>query len=130
MVETLVVVILVLVLMRLPLEGRIRRTPVARWRDRGIAVVAGGMFTLILMAVTQGPFDTRLSDYFAETSVPVAHGHNIVNVILVDFRALDTLGEIFVVTTAGLSAFALIRLAMRRSTPRVRSGDDGRGGGA
>jgi multicomponent Na+:H+ antiporter subunit A len=128
MVETLVVVILVLVLMRLPLEGRIRRSKVGRWRDKLIATATGGTFTLILMAVTQGPFDIRLSEYFAETSVVVAHGHNIVNVILVDFRALDTLGEIFVVTTAGLSAFALIRLAMRRSATRQAPRDDKAGG--
>jgi multicomponent Na+:H+ antiporter subunit A len=128
MVETLVVVILVLVLMRLPLEGRIRRTAVGRWRDRLIAVASGTTITLLLLAVTQGPFDARLSEYFAETSVVIAHGHNIVNVILVDFRALDTLGEIFVVTTAGLSAFALIRLAMRRSATRDETTDGKQGG--
>ena len=38
-----------------------------------------------------------------------AHGRNIVNVILVDFRSLDTLGEIIVVAASALSALALIR---------------------
>jgi multicomponent Na+:H+ antiporter subunit A len=40
-----------------------------------------------------------------------AHGRNIVNVILVDFRALDTLGEITVLTTAAIGVLALLRLA-------------------
>jgi multicomponent Na+:H+ antiporter subunit A len=39
-----------------------------------------------------------------------AHGRNIVNVILVDFRALDTLGEIFVVGLAAIGVYAMIRL--------------------
>jgi multicomponent Na+:H+ antiporter subunit A len=48
--------------------------------------------------------------------VPEAHGRNIVNVILVDFRALDTLGEIIVVAVAALGAFALIKLRARRGS--------------
>ncbi len=129
MVETLVVVILVLVLMRLPLRGRLARSSTARWRDRIVAGASGLMFTLLLISVTQGEFDTRLSDYFEKASVPLAHGHNIVNVILVDFRALDTLGEIFVVTIAGLSVFALIKLAMRRTIDARGEAASGEGGG-
>jgi multicomponent Na+:H+ antiporter subunit A len=47
--------------------------------------------------------------WFAEASVPLAFGRNVVNVILVDFRALDTLGEITVVAVAGIGVFALLR---------------------
>jgi multicomponent Na+:H+ antiporter subunit A len=125
MVETLTVVILVLVLMRVPLEVRAFRGFGARMRDAVISIAVGLVFTLVLMGVVQGDLDLRLSEYFAETSVPVAHGHNIVNVILVDFRALDTLGEIFVVTVAGLSTFALVRLALFK-----RKNEAEEGGGA
>ncbi len=114
MVETLTVVILVLVLMRVPLEVSAFRGRAGRLRDAVIAVAVGAAVSLVLLATTQGPLDLRLSEYFIEKSVPIAHGHNIVNVILVDFRALDTLGEIFVVTIAGLSCFGLVRLALTR----------------
>ncbi|MEM9757459.1 MAG: hydrogen gas-evolving membrane-bound hydrogenase subunit E, partial [Pseudomonadota bacterium] len=53
--------------------------------------------------------DRRLSDFFEAASWPDAFGRNIVNVILVDFRALDTFGEIAVVVIAALSAVAVLR---------------------
>jgi multicomponent Na+:H+ antiporter subunit A len=74
-----------------------------------LAVVCGGGVSLLLMVVLTGPFDPRLGDFFAATSVPIAHGANIVNVILVDYRGFDTLGEISVVMGAGIAIFALLR---------------------
>ncbi|SDF77153.1 multisubunit sodium/proton antiporter, MrpA subunit [Limimonas halophila] len=114
MVETLTVVILVLVLMRVPLEVTAFRRRAGHMRDAALSLAVGATVTVLLLAVVQTPLDLRLSEYFAETSVPEAHGHNIVNVILVDFRALDTLGEIFVVTVAGLSTAALLGMLKRR----------------
>jgi multicomponent Na+:H+ antiporter subunit A len=70
---------------------------------------------LVLMRVLQHPFDPRLSTFFAEHSVEIAHGRNIVNVILVDFRGLDTLGEISVVMAAGVAVMVL--LAGRMPSP-------------
>jgi multicomponent Na+:H+ antiporter subunit A len=69
--------------------------------------------TLILIAVVSTPLDLRLTEYFEITSWPEAFGRNIVNVILVDFRALDTFGEIAVVVIAALSAYALLRTTRR-----------------
>jgi multicomponent Na+:H+ antiporter subunit A len=66
--------------------------------------------------VLQETFDPRLSEFFNANSVAVAHGRNVVNVILVDFRGLDTLGEISVVMTAGIAILALIRGARRKET--------------
>ena len=54
------------------------------------------------------PFDDRMSEFFRSASVPQANGRNLVNVIIVDFRALDTLGEITVLALAALAAAALI----------------------
>ena len=54
-----------------------------------------------------------LGRYFAENSVLMAHGRNIVNVILVDFRALDTMGEITVLATAALGVRALLEIGRR-----------------
>ena len=56
------------------------------------------------------PFNTALSDFFAQYSKTIAHGANIVNVIIVDFRGTDTPGEIAVVTIAGLAVLSLVRL--------------------
>ena len=113
MVEILSVVILALVMTRLRLDARDKR-PLEDWlRDGGVALVAGLSIATLLFAVIEGPLDTRLSDFFNAQSGPIAHGHNVVNVILVDFRGLDTLGEIAVVMTAGIAVLALIRGARK-----------------
>jgi len=110
MVETLSVVILALVLTRLRLMRIDRRSVGAGIIDGSIALGVGVGMASLLMLVTQGPLDLRLSEFFSTHSYAIAHGRNIVNVILVDFRALDTLGEITVVLIAGVSALALIRV--------------------
>ncbi|MEM9270150.1 MAG: hydrogen gas-evolving membrane-bound hydrogenase subunit E, partial [Pseudomonadota bacterium] len=107
LVETLVVVLVAVALLRLPLldsQGLDRRP-----RDAMLAIGLGVVVTVILLAVLETPLDLRLTDYFETTSWPEAYGRNIVNVILVDFRALDTFGEIAVVVIAALSAYALLR---------------------
>jgi multicomponent Na+:H+ antiporter subunit A len=60
-------------------------------------------------AVLASPFDPRLAEWFGAASVPEGQGRNVVNVILVDFRALDTLGEIAVLAIAALAVVALLR---------------------
>ena len=82
--------------------------------DFTVASIAGSAFAMLMLAVVEVPFDRSLSDFFAEYSRVVAHGRNIVNVILVDFRGLDTFGEIAVVMTAGLGVIALIRVKARQ----------------
>ena len=109
MVEILSVVILTFVMTRLRLDQRDHR-PFEDWaRDGTLAIVCGLGVSLLLMLVLNGTLDTRLSDFFTATSVPIAHGHNIVNVILVDYRGFDTLGEIAVVMGAGMAVLALLR---------------------
>ncbi|KKB76442.1 monovalent cation/H+ antiporter subunit A [Devosia soli] len=116
MVEVLSVVILTVVMTNLRLDARDHR-PFEDWaRDGTLAVICGAGVSHLLMLVLTGTFDSRLSDFFAKTSVPVAHGANIVNVILVDYRGLDTLGEISVVMGAGIAILALLR---RRNKPAI-----------
>lgn len=109
MVEVLSVVIFALVMTRLRLDEPDRRPLEDLARDGLLAVVCGVGVTLMLLVVLSSDLDTRLSDLFAALSVPLAHGANIVNVILVDFRGLDTLGEISVVLGAGVAIMALLR---------------------
>lgn len=112
MVETLSVVILALVMTRLHLDQRDARVLEEAVRDGAIAIVCGFGFVALLLVVLSVELDTSLSEFFVETSVPIAHGRNIVNVILVDYRALDTLGEISVVMTAGIAILALIGIRL------------------
>ncbi|MFP4404149.1 putative monovalent cation/H+ antiporter subunit A [Rhodosalinus sp.] len=105
LVEILVVVLLAVVMLRLPRLTRDR----FRAGHAALAAGLGATVTTIVLAVLTVPFDRRLTEYFEATSWPEAFGRNIVNVILVDFRALDTFGEIAVVVIAALSAYALLR---------------------
>ncbi|MBA5779062.1 putative monovalent cation/H+ antiporter subunit A [Stappia sp. F7233] len=119
MVETLSVVILALVMTRLNLAPRDHRRVVHRVFDGAIAIAIGFGFGALLMQITELPFDSKLSDFFAEYSRAIAHGRNIVNVIIVDFRGFDTLGEISVVMVTGLAVLALIRVRPRRQREDV-----------
>jgi len=122
MVEILSVVILTLVMTRLRLDTGDQRQISARLFHGVIALAVSLGIGATLISLTQQPLDLSLSEFFAANSVPIAHGHNIVNVILVDFRGLDTLGEITVVLMAGLSALALIRMRQTRQKGREHSG--------
>jgi multicomponent Na+:H+ antiporter subunit A len=108
-IETLSVLLFVLVLSRLP---RLRTLSPASERLRdGLVAVAGGAFvTALVLAATAAPHPAPLRDYFAAASLALANGRNVVNVILVDFRAFDTLGEITVLAVAALGVAALLRL--------------------
>jgi len=65
--------------------------------------------------VTSLPAQSRLTPYFAENSVPLAKGYNVVNVILVDFRGFDTMGEITVLGVAALGVYGLMKLRLEQN---------------
>ncbi|KZL20950.1 Na(+)/H(+) antiporter subunit A [Pseudovibrio axinellae] len=110
MVETLSVVILALVMTRLNLKPTDARSLRGKVFDISLSVLCGAGISMLLMSVVQLPFDATLSEFFTQYSRSVAHGRNIVNVILVDFRGFDTIGEISVVMVTGLAVLALIRV--------------------
>jgi multicomponent Na+:H+ antiporter subunit A len=109
LVETLTVVLLVLVLYRLPGFSRIS-SRARLLADAGVSLIAGATITWLLLIAVDVEWSPTISAYFVENSQTLAHGHNIVNVILVDFRALDTLGEITVLALAALGVYAMVRL--------------------
>ena len=109
LVETLTVILLVLVLFKLP-EFVNLSSPFERYRDLAVATFAGFVMTLLILAALDVQYFESISSYYVENSAPLAHGRNIVNVILVDFRALDTLGEIFVLSLAALGVLSMIKL--------------------
>ncbi len=124
-VETVFVIVAASVLLKLKRLGR--STSIRDPRNRPVALVASIAFasavTLVYLVTGAEPIDPSLSAYFAERSVPDANGRNVVNVILVDFRALDTLGEITVVMLSFLATVPVL-LALRLS----RGASDGERG--
>ncbi|MDO1581489.1 putative monovalent cation/H+ antiporter subunit A [Rhizobium oryzicola] len=121
MVETLSVVILALVMTRLRLLDSDPRPLGQMLLDVAVALACGLGFALFLLRTTQGPFDQRLTEFFNAYSKVIAHGANVVNVIIVDFRGTDTLGEIAVVMITGLAILALIRM---RGTSALKPADN------
>ena len=108
-VETLFVVMVMAVLLRLPLHSPSMRTSGERRLDATLSAAFGLLVFIALASMSAAPLDTRLSDYFAAVSLPEAFGRNVVNVIIVDFRGVDTLGEIAVVTFAMIAVWSLLR---------------------
>ncbi|MDR9390435.1 MAG: putative monovalent cation/H+ antiporter subunit A [Trueperaceae bacterium] len=135
LVETLMVIVVALVLMRLP--STLLRKPSERFVPAfaaPIAVLGGGLLTVLLLSVLSVPLDRTIPAFYDAASYPEAKGRNVVNVILVDFRALDTLGEITVLAVAATGAFALLRRIGAREARDVAytaprgSGDDDEAG--
>ncbi len=107
-IETLSVILLVLIVYNVPRMANLSPRRVLL-RDGVLSLAAGGLLTLIVMLVLSLPSDGSISSYFLENSYTEAHGRNVVNVILVDFRGLDTMGEITVLTIAAIGVYSLLR---------------------
>ncbi|MFJ1298736.1 monovalent cation/H+ antiporter subunit A [Pseudomonadota bacterium AL_CKDN230030165-1A_HGKHYDSX7] len=80
-----------------------------RLRDLLVAGVAGVSLTAITYAMLTRPVGDTISSFFLEQALPEGGGTNVVNVILVDFRGFDTLGEITVLGIVALTVYALLR---------------------
>ncbi len=90
--------------------------PRLTWRDRGrrtrdllLAIGTGSGLAALSYAMLTRPATQSISPFFLSRSLPEGGGANVVNVILVDFRAFDTLGEISVLSAVALTVFALLR---------------------
>ena len=108
-IESLTVILIALAFYHLPNKRHpsSRRT---RSADGIIATLFGLAIMFLVLIAQQVEHPTPVSDFFLEQSYLAAHGRNVVNVILVDFRALDTLGEITVLFVAALGGVALLKL--------------------
>jgi multicomponent Na+:H+ antiporter subunit A len=95
--------------------------------------------TALVLVAADVQYHPPISSEFVRLSVREAHGRNLVNVILVDFRALDTLGEITVLAAAGIGVYALLKLRAGQKasqavaelgsdqSPQVAGADEARG---
>lgn len=113
LVETLTVILLVLVLYHLPRFATLS-TRRERVRDMAVALLAGGLMTALVLAAAAVQPQLEVSSYMADHSAALAHGRNVVNVILVDFRGLDTFGEITVLAVVGIGVYSLLKLRIRK----------------
>jgi multicomponent Na+:H+ antiporter subunit A len=119
-IETLGTVLFVLALRRLPARFERRSTSRTRTLRLAVSVLVGLTVFGFALAAGTSPQPRDVSDQMVERALPDGHGRNVVNVILVDFRGLDTLGEITVLAVAGIGAVALARAGRRpRSAPAV-----------
>ncbi|MCO8254631.1 DUF4040 domain-containing protein [Haladaptatus sp. AB618] len=120
--ETLILVIFLLVLEKLPAYyGRIDRWTATR--DAIVSAAVGfTVFLTVLFTTAANPKEGIASFFVERAGVPKSHGtflfdygggSNIVNVILVDFRAFDTMGEISVIAMAALAVLTLIAMRGR-----------------
>jgi multicomponent Na+:H+ antiporter subunit A len=114
LVETLTIVVFLLVLRQLPR----RFDPEPTWAPRVLRLVVsvgvGVAVAVFAVVVTSSRTAPSVGETYAELALPEAGGKNIVNVILVDFRGWDTMGEIVVLGTAALGVTNLVRMAVRR----------------
>jgi multicomponent K+:H+ antiporter subunit A len=117
MVETVTTVLILLGLRWLPPRRRPARlagkppagTQRRRVRDAAIAVAGGLALAAVSYAVLTRPGESALREFFVLRALPEGGGANVVNVLLVDFRGFDTMGEITVLAAVALTVYALLR---------------------
>ncbi len=122
LIEVLTVVLLVLVFTKLPPDTRPPMQRLKQTRNVLVALAAGAFGFFLVLFNRSGAFQAAqsISGYFLNNAVPSGHGANVVNVILVDFRGFDTMGEITVLALAALGGYALLN-APRVNLPSARS---------
>jgi len=97
---------------RIPFEWTLAGARAAlprRLRDFALATGCGLGMAGLAYAVMTRPLPETISSYFMERALPEGGGANVVNVIIVDFRGFDTLGEISVLAVASITVYALLR---------------------
>ena len=136
LVEIVTTVLLLLGLRWLPqrnseiLGDRAPRAKMRRGVDLAIALAGGGGIAALTYAIMMVPPGLNVGDWFLRNAYSEGGGTNVVNVILVDFRAFDTFGEITVLGIVGLTVFALLRRfrpAPESATPPSPQRDDFKG---
>jgi multicomponent K+:H+ antiporter subunit A len=117
LVEVVTTILLLLGLRWLPQRLPFRRTAAQslralprRARDLALALGTGAALGLTAYAVMTRPLPQgTVSRFFLENALPLGGGTNVVNVIIVDFRAFDTLGEISVLGVVAITVYGLLR---------------------
>jgi multicomponent Na+:H+ antiporter subunit A len=107
-VESLVVVLLTVMLFIVPLRAPSTRTGSERAWDALLSGAFAAVMLVVLLDMTAATPSNDVSAFFGAESYVTAFGKNVVNVILVDFRGFDTLGETSVIALAAIIAWSLL----------------------
>ena len=121
-VEVVTILLMLLVVYFLPAQAPLESSSLLRLRDYGIAASCAVLMAVLTFAVLTRPYQS-IADFFLANSLTGGGGTNVVNVILVDFRGFDTLGEISVLA---ITAIATVALLQGLSLPRARVDTMGR----
>ena len=107
-VEALIVVLLTALLLAVPLSAPPTRSRRERRADIVLSAGVGAVMLVVLLDLAAGANEGAASAFYAAQSYVAAQGRNVVNVILVDFRAFDTLGETVVIAMSAVLAWSLL----------------------
>ena len=110
LIETASLILFLLVLRFLPPFSQETLSWWVRCRDVGVSIMVGGLVVVLLLIANSATLYPSIANYFLEQSLRLGGGRNVVNVIVVDFRGYDTMGEITVLTIAAVGVYALIKL--------------------
>jgi multicomponent Na+:H+ antiporter subunit A len=117
LIETASLILFLLVIRYLPPFTRDQLSWWVRGRDVAVSLMVGGLVVILLLIANSDMLYPSIASYFLEQSLRLGGGRNVVNVIVVDFRGYDTMGEITVLTLAAIGVYTLIRL---KQNPRQR----------
>jgi multicomponent K+:H+ antiporter subunit A len=117
LIEIVTVLLLLLAMYFMPAESPPEASRPRQVRDIAVAVAAGGAVSALAWALLTRPLDT-IAWYYLENAKSEGGGYNVVNVILVDFRGFDTLGEITVLGVAAVGILALLQ-GLRLDAPAL-----------
>ena len=84
-------------------------------RDAIVSISFGFIMSLIALRVLQVPTSKEVSEFYGTFAYTLAKGKNVVNVILVDFRGMDTMFEIIVLSISAIGVYSLIKLRLKAS---------------
>ena len=112
-VDTSGAVVFVLVLRHLPQRFGVRATPFGRNLRLAVSGLVGVFVLGFILVAGDSRVDPSISGEFIERALEEGGGRNVVNVVLVDIRGFDTMGEITVLAVAAIGVYALARLSRR-----------------
>lgn len=122
-IESLTVLLFMLVIYRLP-RFTAFTSKSERFVDAVVAIGLGTLMATIVLLATSQIQNTALTTFVSESSLIEAHGRNVVNVILVDFRSFDTFGEIIVLSIASIGVYTLLTLRSNDPNPDSWADED------
>ena len=123
-IETVTMALFLLAFSRLPGFLNESDTPVRIKLTNGVvAISVGAMAALLTLIGYSNRYFESIAYFFIENSYELGGGTNAVNVVLVDFRGLDTLGEAVVLGIAGLGVYAMIKLALGKKEDKAHGNE-------